>query len=113
MDGASGNTGERVLRSEYQDDPEMADLIVLFLDELGPRVDSIRSAWQARDAEQVRRIAHQIKGAAGGYGYPTISRVAQRLEASFDRDHSAALESARADLHELIDLCQSAIRGRP
>jgi HPt (histidine-containing phosphotransfer) domain-containing protein len=112
MGDASGQASDRVLRSEFQDDPDMAELIGLFLDELGPRVESMRGAWEVGDAEGLKRIAHQIKGAAGGYGYPSISRAAQRLEASLSHHHADALSSARGALDELIDLCRSAIHGR-
>lgn len=112
MGDASGHASDRVLRSEFRDDPDMVELVGMFLDELGPRVESMRGAWEAGDAEGLKRIAHQIKGAAGGYGYPSISRAAQRLEASLAHRHADALSSARGALDELIDLCRSAMRGR-
>src|SRR5207248_2225742 len=46
--------------------PGTAKLVERFLGGLPQRVDSIRTALAAGDANQVKTLAHQLKGAAGG-----------------------------------------------
>jgi HPt (histidine-containing phosphotransfer) domain-containing protein len=51
-------------------------------------------------------LAHQLTGAAGGYGFPRISVAARQLE-QLARE-TGDIDSIRAALHELTGLCQRA-----
>jgi len=68
------------LLSEFADDPDMGELVELFLAELPDRVAALERAMRARDAEMISHLAHQLKGAGGGYGYPAITDNALLLE---------------------------------
>ena len=101
------------LRSEMANDPEIAELVEEFVGELPSRIGALSSALGDGDAIRLRTLAHQLKGAAGGYGFPTIGHVAKRVEEECLRaDGSAAelLERARSGVDELINLCRQASR---
>src|SRR5689334_17049933 len=68
------------LPSDLSGDPEMAELIGLFLAELPKRVESLTQAWRAREFQAVGRLAHQLKGSSAGYGFPAIGTAAARVE---------------------------------
>lgn len=68
------------LLSRFANDPEMRDIVALFVSEVPERLREFRDAWGASDLRRVRTLAHQIKGAAGGYGYPEVSTAASELE---------------------------------
>ncbi|MDN3522598.1 ATP-binding protein [Halomonas ramblicola] len=68
------------LYSSFADDPDMEELVVGFVERLPLQVHDIRSAVDAGDLGLVRRLAHQLKGAAGGYGFMPVSRDAGALE---------------------------------
>jgi CheY-like chemotaxis protein/HPt (histidine-containing phosphotransfer) domain-containing protein len=91
---------EAPLRSSYADDPEMAELIARFVQSLPARVEELRASQPGA----MIRLAHQLKGAAGGYGFAPITETASRLE--------QALQESRPDtgalLEELVLLCQRA-----
>jgi HPt (histidine-containing phosphotransfer) domain-containing protein len=53
-------------------------------------------------------LAHQLKGAAGGFGFPQISRAASEVEFSTERQ----LEDLTAAVQELTTLCQQAKQTR-
>lgn len=80
----SGENGLTVsdgpLTSCYANDPEMREIITLFVAEIPERRRELTDAWTGGDLSRVRTLAHQIKGAAGGYGFPDISVAAARLE---------------------------------
>jgi len=97
------------LTSEFEGDDDMAELIEYFVGELGHRVSDLRSAWSEGDVVRLRMLAHQMKGAAGGYGYPTISDVAATLEDLADRSPSSE-EAIEQQLDELLTLCHRAMR---
>jgi HPt (histidine-containing phosphotransfer) domain-containing protein len=56
-----------------------------------------------QDQEALTRLAHQLKGAAGGYGFAPISAAAGQLEHAL-RDGSPA----REPLDVLLELCTRA-----
>lgn len=80
------------LLSRFADDPEMREIVALFVAEVPDRLRELQTAWDAADLGRMRTLAHQIKGAAGGYGFPEISTAAAALEAAV----SAGARSAGA-----------------
>ena len=109
--------GPRPIVSEFATDPEMSDLVQLFLSELPARVTALESAWRERRIQNVSRIAHQLKGACAGYGFPALGTAAATLESRLrsmnDTGAEAALEKATADFKALIELCARACRPAP
>lgn len=101
----SRGDGEReALRSEFAGDPEMAELIEYFVSEMPRRVDAIGACLRDNRFEDLRRLAHQLKGASAGYGFGPIGDAARRLES--DLDSRAAVDRIRADVDQLVGLCQ-------
>ena len=70
-----------VLVSELADD-DMHELVEMFIGELPDRIAAIEKAVDEGDVAAIGTLAHQLKGAAGGYGFPTITDVAKSLESS-------------------------------
>jgi HPt (histidine-containing phosphotransfer) domain-containing protein len=67
-------------RSEFASDPEMRDIVTLFIDDLPRRAESLRSALLAGDRARLRMLAHQLRGSAGGYGFPALGNAAANVE---------------------------------
>ncbi|MCC6908377.1 MAG: Hpt domain-containing protein [Phycisphaerales bacterium] len=95
-----------ILLSEFADDPDMAELVELFVSELPERLAVLRTGLESNALEQVQRIAHQLKGASGGYGFPLIGDCAARVEAAVKT--GAALDQIRRCVDELSELCNRA-----
>ncbi len=72
------------------EDEEMAELRADFAQRLPVIAGELDTAMDAGDEVQVRHIAHQLKGAAGGYGYPALSAVAHRVEEAARHGHDVA-----------------------
>ena len=68
------------LVSQFASDPEMAEIVAIFVAEVPDRIRSLRVAWAAGDRRQIRTLVHQMKGAAGGYGFPVVGEAAAALE---------------------------------
>lgn len=87
----------------------MAELAELFLDGLEARIASMRNAWDRGDLSAIRFAAHQLRGAAGGYGFPEIGDAAGCLEdllrgtarEETADESDAALEDVRTALAQL------------
>lgn len=71
--------------SEFADDPDMTELVELFVDRLGATMGEMRAALSAGEFDEVQRLAHQLKGAAAGYGFPGLGEAARVVESSFQR----------------------------
>ncbi len=98
------------LRSEYEDDPDLAGILGEFVDRLPTCVADMRAALQHADWETLTRLAHQIKGSGGSYGYTPLSEEARDLEACAKQ---ADPESATLALDRLATLCHRIQAGRP
>ncbi|MEM1331248.1 MAG: Hpt domain-containing protein [Planctomycetota bacterium] len=99
--------GDAPLVSVYADDPDMAELVVEFVSELDDRVAALQTALDADDLVALRRMAHQLKGAGGGYGFPSITETASDLERACD-NFSGDIAGVREGTQELIELCNRA-----
>lgn len=99
------------LVSEFAGDPDMQELVDLFVSELPDRVARLHSTWNQTQLDEVKRLAHQLKGASAGYGFPTIGAAAGKLEDALHASNSAnqsSLNALKRDLDNLIDLCNRA-----
>lgn len=99
------------LRSDLADDPDMSEVLELFICELPRRVETVLNAWTTGEVQGLKRIAHQLKGSCAGYGFPTIGSAAERVEAKLDA--GTELKNIRLEVDELVDLCRRAARGGP
>ena len=78
-----------VLLSEWADDEEMLELVEMFVGALLERVAAIEQALEQEDLSTLASLSHQMKGSAGGYGFPTITDVAAQLDAGAESVHIA------------------------
>ena len=83
----------------------------MFVEEMPERVASLLDHFNRKDWERLRQIAHQLKGAAGSYGFGAISPCAGRLEGVI-RD-SEPEERIHEAVMELVDLCGRIRCGQP
>ncbi|MBX3322630.1 MAG: Hpt domain-containing protein [Phycisphaeraceae bacterium] len=101
------------ITSTFADDPEMKELIGLFIQELPQRVAALEQAWNSADLGSLRRLAHQLKGSAAGFGFESIGIAAGELESPLrDRPvQSDALDGVEHQFRELVALCSHAVAG--
>jgi len=96
------NSNPNPIFSEFADDADMLELVELFVEEMPRRLQDIEKAARSQDLGRLAMLAHQLKGSAGGYGFPSITEVARRLEVTAKAE--ADLVSIENDIHELSDL---------
>lgn len=95
--------------SQFADDPDMQEIITMFVQEMPERVEQLQQSWRASEFDLVKRMAHQLKGAGGGYGYPELGNVAGQLENSLNQlagsTQATNLDTIRKQLDALIEMC--------
>ncbi|MDZ7615985.1 MAG: Hpt domain-containing protein [Patescibacteria group bacterium] len=92
-------------------DPDLGEIVELFVEEMPGRVQTLVDEYNSCDWNGLRRTAHQLKGAAGSYGFDAISPAAGRLERSLASDEPE--EQIRRAVEELVDMCGRARAGSP
>ena len=97
------DTSAPPIRSALADDPDLAPLVEMFVAEMPQRVETLQGFKAAEDWQGVARIAHQLKGAAGSYGFHELTPYAARLEAAIR--HEQAHDRAAALLEALVHAC--------
>jgi HPt (histidine-containing phosphotransfer) domain-containing protein len=95
--------GNPPIRSEFAEDPDMVELIEYFVSELPERSSAITACWREQRFDDLRRLAHQLKGASGGYGFPDLGDAAAQLERHLDMQAEA--DNLQRDVDELLTLC--------
>jgi CheY-like chemotaxis protein/HPt (histidine-containing phosphotransfer) domain-containing protein len=93
-------------------DPEVLALLETFIERLPQRIAGMETSLARGDMTALASQAHQLKGTAGGYGFPLLSEAAARLEATVKGkgEPDEIAKHARC----LIELCrrvQAAPRG--
>ena len=109
MNTAQDNT--EPLYSILADDPDLSEIVGMFVDEMPDRLANLLAQLESGNWEELRRAAHQLKGAAGSYGFDAISPSAARLE-DILRNDSPEAEIQQAT-ESLIALCRRATSGTP
>ncbi|HEY4117047.1 MAG TPA: ATP-binding protein [Byssovorax sp.] len=68
--------------SSFADDEDMTELVTGFVGTMADRVSALEHARAAGDAARLATLAHQLKGASGGYGFAQLGDAARALEAA-------------------------------
>ncbi len=88
------------IQSRYADDPDMKELIEDYVRRLPVEAARINSLFEGSELESLRRVAHQLKGSGGGYGFSKLTELATALDASIK--HGAELDRLRCEVDDLI-----------
>ncbi len=97
------NASAECIYSGLADDPDLRDIVELFVSELPDRVAILLAHLNNGNWDGLRQTAHQLKGAAGSYGFGPISPCAGRVEAAI-RDGEPE-ERIREAVSALVELC--------
>lgn len=104
-------TNTEPLYSMLSEDPDLGEIVEMFVDEMPDRVSNLLFRLESGDWEELRQAAHQLKGAAGSYGFEAISPAAGQVEQAI-RDGEPE-EDIRRTVDSLVGLCRRARSGVP
>jgi len=94
------------LYSTLDADPDLREIVEMFVEEMPDRTASLLDRLEASDWEGLRRVAHQLKGAAGSYGFEPITHSAAGLEDAIRQ--SRPEEQIGRMVQDLVALCDRA-----
>jgi HPt (histidine-containing phosphotransfer) domain-containing protein len=93
------------------DDQDLADIVALFVEEMPLRVRHLKAHFGCANWDELARLAHQLKGAAGSYGFDQLTPFAARLEKTVRNEEPQT--SIREALDDLVDACGRVRTGAP
>jgi CheY-like chemotaxis protein/HPt (histidine-containing phosphotransfer) domain-containing protein len=82
--------------------PRMKQIITEFVSGLEHSSRQMQDMLRRNELEDLSRAIHQLRGAAGGYGFAQVTELAAKAETSIKA--SAATEVIAAQTQELVDL---------
>jgi CheY-like chemotaxis protein/HPt (histidine-containing phosphotransfer) domain-containing protein len=90
------------IQSSLAGNPRMMTIIPGFVDGLPGKVRELSDSLERSDLPELRRLAHQLLGTCGGYGFAPVSEPARSLEQSIKAGRDA--ESVTAQVNSLIEV---------
>lgn len=100
---------DSVLISSLADDPELVQVLDIFIDTLPEMLDSIRTAWRENNMETLKRHIHELKGAGDSAGFPIVMQHAVHVEHTVATGEADQLAQA---VEELLGLCEQIMDKR-
>jgi HPt (histidine-containing phosphotransfer) domain-containing protein len=91
------------VRSLFADDGEWDELLRAFAETIPQKRQALRDWHHGGAVDQIRLLAHQVKGAGGGYGFPELSQVAAALEQACQSNNADRVAQAVDDLIDYLD----------
>lgn len=104
-------TAEVAFYSVLGDDPDLGEIVTLFVEEMPLRIRHLQAHFGCANWDELARLAHQLKGAAGSYGFDQLTPFAARLEKAVRNGEPQA--SIRAVLEDLVEACGRVRAGAP
>ncbi len=80
-------------RTIVQVNIDIKDLIPQFMKNRRLDLLELEVLLEQKDFEKIARLAHKIKGTAGGYGFSQLSTLASELELAVKKEDEAALKN--------------------
>jgi HPt (histidine-containing phosphotransfer) domain-containing protein len=108
------NVGHPIV-SQLAHDADMAELIEMYIAEMPARAEKLGACISARDWKALTTIAHQLRGSAGGHGFPTLGACAGALEDAMrtaQGREEAALGSIKLQVDVLVAMCRRCVAKR-
>lgn len=95
--------------SQLQDnDPEVQDLVLRFVQSLPETMVELERLYRRRGWPELRQHIHDLKGTAGNFGYPTLSRLSEKIETGLKQERYQELAG---QLAELVNQAMRIYRG--
>ncbi len=104
---------EGPIRSEFHDDPQLTGILAAFLDEIPDRIRELQDHFDHGRMDSLRRLAHQLKGAGGGYGFQVITDQADALLRLLDQGEEEWANRSRIAFQRMVGTLRRAHDSRP
>ncbi|HEC19665.1 MAG TPA: Hpt domain-containing protein [Gammaproteobacteria bacterium] len=91
------------LPADLANDPEFLSLVEQFVSRLPGTLGEAGALLKDRRWEALTQLMHNLKGSAGGYGFPELTRQAEKIHGLLRKHETDALPAL---LEEMKRYCQ-------
>ncbi len=91
-----------VVQSSLAGNSRMRTILAEFVEGLPPQIASLVDLLEKQELESLRRVAHKLRGAGGGYGFQHVTELAGLVEQGIQEQKELDVISSR--VQELVDL---------
>jgi signal transduction histidine kinase/DNA-binding response OmpR family regulator/HPt (histidine-containing phosphotransfer) domain-containing protein len=97
--------------AEFDDEAQSMtrEVVGLFLADVPRRIGAIEEAWAARDAEELGRAAHALKGAASNIGALAVQAECAALEEDAHKGFPPEMKARLDQLHQWLEETRKAL----
>jgi HPt (histidine-containing phosphotransfer) domain-containing protein len=85
-----------------QVDADLEKLIPGFLERRQQDLQTLKSALENGDYEQIQKLAHTLKGVGGGYGFDAITDISIQLQLAAEQQEEEAIAGQLAELETYL-----------
>ena len=100
--------GEGPVVSLFAEDPDVAGILGGFIDGLDEQLSEMGRVLSEDRFDDLKRLAHRLKGAGGSYGYPALTDLCKILE---DAATAKDRETAEKMLEKVAGMCRAVKDG--
>ena len=101
------NCSTQHIYSTLASDPDFSDLVTLYVEEMPERIEQINDAYRSGERETLIRLIHQLKGAAGSYGFASLTEEATIAEQKLMKD----ADDSDLAISNLLQICEKVRAG--
>jgi HPt (histidine-containing phosphotransfer) domain-containing protein len=80
MNVVNATTKQKPVYSEFNSDPDFEELLEMFVEAIPEKKTILSDSYESAEYDEIKRQAHQLKGAGGGYGFDGLTDLAAELE---------------------------------
>ena len=91
-------------------EPDMKDLVISYLNELPAVLQQAKDALAQQKWPELQEVIHSLKGTGGGFGYPMLTNLAEKIELQITKGDRAEIH---ASIVELSTMCHRICDGGP
>lgn len=89
------------ITSSLIDDPDVADLLEKYIENLPAIVEEIKTAYSGNDYETLRRCVHDLKSSGGNYGFVPLYQAAADLEFEIVKQNKEGMNKRIAEIDSI------------
>lgn len=91
------------------DEPEMIDLVQRFVAKLPQYIVNITKSGEAKEWDEIRKLAHDLKGVSGNYGFDDLYKLMQDIEFELTKENYTGVLSMINKLPVLNERIQAGL----
>ena len=99
----AGEVLNPVYSTLHKSEPEMDDLLTIFIEKLPGIINQIEGVMQQDDRTELGQLLHQLKTMGINYGFPMLTRCCETIQEVMMNDQAGLMKEALNDLKHLSE----------